>query len=138
MKVLTSIVYLALVVPASANAQTDELSKIHKTLNDYMIGGDEQNGERIASAFHPQAMMKFIRDGQYTEVNAADFFRNGVKPGTKLDRTCEVASVDITGHAAMAKLLLKYADKTFTDYMALLKIDGEWKIINKSFYLEAM
>jgi hypothetical protein len=44
--------------------------------------------------------------------------------------------VDITGNAAMAKIVLDYPQVKFTDYMSLLKIDGEWKIINKTFHAE--
>ncbi|HEX8636521.1 MAG TPA: nuclear transport factor 2 family protein [Pyrinomonadaceae bacterium] len=45
-------------------------------------------------------------------------------------------SVDITGNAASAKIILDYPTVRFTDYMSLLKIDGEWKIVNKTFYAE--
>jgi putative lumazine-binding protein len=37
------------------------------------------------------------------------------------------------GNAASAKIVLDYPQVKFTDYMSLLKIDGEWKIINKTF-----
>ena len=37
---------------------------------------------------------------------------------------------------AVAKLVLDYPQIKFTDYMTLLKVDGEWKIINKTFYAE--
>ncbi|HEV2666973.1 MAG TPA: nuclear transport factor 2 family protein [Blastocatellia bacterium] len=33
-------------------------------------------------------------------------------------------------------MVLDYPTVKFTDYMALLKVDGEWKIINKTFYAE--
>jgi len=35
-----------------------------------------------------------------------------------------------------AKIVLDYPAVKFTDYMTLLKIDDEWKIINKTFYDE--
>ena len=126
---------LFLSIGYSATAQSNDLQAIEKVLNDYMIGGMERDAERVVSAFHPQAMMKYIRDGAYKEVNAREFFGAG-KPGPKLERTNEIVSIDITGHAAVAKIALKYKDKQFTDYMTLLKIDGQWLIINKSFYLD--
>jgi hypothetical protein len=36
----------------------------------------------------------------------------------------------------VARIVLDYPTVKFVDYMTLLKIDGEWKIINKSFYAE--
>lgn len=119
----------------SASTQSNDLQAIEKVLNDYMIGGAERDVERVVSAFHPQAMMKYIRDGEYKEVNAREFFGAG-KPGPKLERTNEIVSIDITGHVAVAKLALKYKKRQFTDYMTLMKIDGQWSIINKAFYLE--
>ena len=117
------------------SAQDSELQAVEAVLNDYMIGGTERNAERLTSAFHEQAMMKYIRDGEYTEVNAQEFF-GGTKPGAPLERKNEIVSVDITGHVAMAKLRLTYSDKAFVDYMTLMKVDGSWKIINKTFYVE--
>jgi hypothetical protein len=32
--------------------------------------------------------------------------------------------------------VLDYPDAVLTDYMSLLKIDGEWKIVNKIFTVE--
>ncbi len=36
----------------------------------------------------------------------------------------------------MAKLVLDYPEVKFTDYMSLLKVDGEWKIVNKIFSVQ--
>ena len=117
------------------SAQDSELQAVEAVLNDYMIGGMERDGQRIAGAFHDQAMMKYLRDGEYREVNAQEFF-GGAKPGAPLERKNEIVNIDITGYVAVAKLRLTYADKAFTDYMTLMKIDGEWKIVNKVPYLE--
>ena len=35
--------------------------------------------------------------------------------------------VDVTGDAAVAKVVLDYPSARFTDYMSLLKIGGEWR-----------
>jgi hypothetical protein len=37
----------------------------------------------------------------------------------------------------MARIELDYPTVRFIDYMSLLKIDGEWKIIAKIFHAEA-
>ncbi len=44
-----------------------------------------------------------------------------------------IESVDITGDAAVAKVVLDYPDRRFTDYMSLLRLDGEWKIVHKNY-----
>ncbi|MEK7856674.1 MAG: nuclear transport factor 2 family protein, partial [Acidobacteriota bacterium] len=47
-----------------------------------------------------------------------------------------IESIDIAGNAAIARIVLDYPTVKFIDYMTLLKINGEWKIVNKSFYAE--
>jgi hypothetical protein len=47
-----------------------------------------------------------------------------------------IESVDVTGNAAVAKIVLDYPTTRLTDYFTLLKVDGEWKIMNKIFYAE--
>ena len=42
----------------------------------------------------------------------------------------------MTGTAAVAKVVLDYPTIKFTDYFTLLKVNGEWKIINKIFNRE--
>ncbi|MCG8332521.1 MAG: nuclear transport factor 2 family protein [Chitinophagales bacterium] len=112
-----------------------EMEAIESVLMDYMMGGTERDTERLVSAFHPQAMMKYIKNGTYHEVNAREFFGGG-KPGPRLERTNEILSLEVSGYVAFAKLRLKYKDKQFLDFMTLMKIDGKWSIINKTFYVE--
>ncbi len=45
--------------------------------------------------------------------------------------------IDITGNTAVVKVELDYPSALITDYFSMLKIDGEWKIINKIFYVES-
>ena len=123
-------------VGAMTNAQESEMVALEKVLNDYMIGGTERNTERLVSAFHPNAMMKFLRDGEYVEVNAQAFFGEGAKPGPPLERTCEIVSLLVNVEVASAVLKLPYQDKAFHDHMTLMKVNEGWKIINKTFFVE--
>ena len=120
---------------STTQAQSSDLQAIEKVLTDYMYGSSERDPERVASAFHPDAKMKMIRDGEYREVNAKEYFSKPSK-GPKIERTNEIVTIDIAGYVAVAKLRLKYETRQFTDYMTLMKIDGAWKIINKAFYYE--
>jgi hypothetical protein len=60
----------------------------------------------------------------------------GKPAATKL--SASVVSVDVTGNPASAKIELDYPNARLTDYMSLVKIGGEWKIVNKIFTSEAM
>ena len=53
------------------------------------------------------------------------------RPPTRRSGSGGSSSIDITGIAASAKIELDYPEIFFTDYFLLLKVDGEWKIIDK-------
>ena len=98
-----------------------------------MEGGSNRDFDTLKKAFHDTATMKYITDDGYKEVNALEFF-SGMKKGDRIDRANRIAEITVSGHAANARLELEYKDFTFVDFMNLLKIDGEWKIVNKIFY----
>ena len=117
----------------SAQAQDSEYAQVEKTLNYYLQGGTNNDFETLKKAFHPTATMKYI-GGEYKEVNAIEFFKKGMKPGPKQNRITRIDYINISGHAANAKLEIEYPTFTFIDYMNLLKVDGQWKIVSKIFY----
>ncbi|MDX1661850.1 MAG: nuclear transport factor 2 family protein, partial [Gemmatimonadota bacterium] len=42
-----------------------------------------------------------------------------------------ITAIDVDGRAAMAKTVLEWPEVRYVDYLSLLKIDGEWRIVNK-------
>jgi len=115
------------------SAQSSDYELVEKTVNYYLEGGTNNDFETLKKAFHETATMKFIGD-EYKEVNAIEFFKKGMKPGPKQNRKTRIAYINITGNAANAKLEIEYPTFTFIDYMNLLKINGEWKVVSKIFY----
>jgi hypothetical protein len=79
-----------------------------------------------------------FRDGKLTNLSAEEFakFFSGKQAKDEAERKRTIESLDVSGNAAIAKIVLDYPTIKFVDYMSLLKIDGEWKIVNKSFYAE--
>ncbi|QLG46978.1 nuclear transport factor 2 family protein [Costertonia aggregata] len=132
----TKIITLLLCITISTTicAQDSDYKLIEQTVSYYLDGGTNNDFDTLKKAFHKNATMKFISNGEYTEVNAIEAFRKGIKPGPKQNRKTSIVSIDITGMAASAKLKLEYPNGTFIDYMNLLKIDGEWKVVSKIFH----
>ncbi|WP_394750197.1 nuclear transport factor 2 family protein [Spongiimicrobium salis] len=113
-------------------AQLSERELIEKTLTYYMEGGKHNDFEILKKAFHPTATMKFVAD-TYTEVKALEFFKERMVKGTLIKRVNRIHDISISGNAANARIELEYPTFTYIDYMNLLKIDGEWKIVSKIF-----
>ncbi len=123
---------VAFLVTSFMNAQESDYALVEKTVGYYLDGGTNNDFETLKKAFHETATMKYITD-EYKEVNALEFFGK-MKPGPKQNRKTKIDYINVTGHAANAKLEIEYPNFTFIDYMNLLKINGEWKIVSKIFY----
>ena len=134
-RVISLFALILFVAPAFAQSGAQEYPAVAQAVNYYLEGGTNNDFDTLKKAFHETATMKFIANGEeYREVNALEFFKNGMKPGPKQNRETRIVSVDIAGDAAFAKLEIEYPTFTFVDYMHLLKVDGEWKIVSKIFY----
>ena len=125
---------LLFLIPSLNNAQSSEYSEIEKTLNYYLDGGTNNDFGTLKKAFHENATMKFVANGEYTEVNAIAFFQKGMKPGPPQNRNTRIVYINVTGNAANAQIEIEYPQFSFIDYMNLLKVNGEWKIVSKIFF----
>jgi hypothetical protein len=121
-----------------ARAENAEEAGVRATIENYFRGHATGDGEYFKRAFHPDAKLFFIRDGKLTTRTSAEYIAgaSGKAPADEAQRKRRIESVDITGNAAVVKVTLDYPGVRFTDYMSMLKIDGEWKIVNKTFYAE--
>jgi protease I len=66
-------------------------------------------------------------------VPIADYIARVKANTTKQDRKIEIVSLNIEGTAAHAKIKIDTEKVILWDYMNLLKINGEWKIVSKIF-----
>ena len=55
------------------------------------------------------------------------------KKGDLRSGSSEILSLDITEHAASVKLRLRLAAMEFTDYLTLIELQQDWKIIAKTY-----
>ena len=119
-----------------ADEKEKDLVKI--PLENYLKGHATGNPEFMRKAFHTEGKLIFIRDGKYATRTFDEYISgmNGKPAPDEEKRKRWIESIDVAGNAATGKIILDYPTVRFVDYMTLLKIDGEWKIVNKSFYAE--
>lgn len=127
-----------LMVSAATFAQTDEKAAVRVPLENYIKGHETGDGEYMKKAFHTEGNMIFVRDGKYMTRPFSEYIKGftGKPAADEQDRKRWIESIDMVGSAAVARVILDYPTVKFTDYFTLLKIEGEWKIINKSFHAE--
>lgn len=122
----------------SAIAQSTEIDAVRVPLENYLKGHATGEGEFFRKAFHTEGNMVWIRDGKFTTRSFAEYIAgaSGKPPSDEAKRKRSIEGIDIAGNAASAKIILDYPSVRFVDFMTLLKIDGEWKIVSKVFYAE--
>ena len=79
--------------------------------------------------------MKYIdaKTNEFKDVPIADFIARIKANTTKQERKIEIVSTNIEGNAANGKIKIETGNVIMYDYMNMLKIDGEWKIVSKIF-----
>lgn len=121
---------LTLTVTSSAQTSTEEAA-VKVCLENYMSG----DGNRVEKAFHPSASMKYvdITSGEFKDVPIADYIARTKAGSGPSKRKIGIESLSIEGTAANAKIKIETETVILYDYMNMLKINGEWKIVSKIF-----
>ena len=114
-------------------AQT-ELKKIETCLLNYIDGTANGEPDRVNQAFHKELNLYHVKNDSLVTWNGQNYIAN-IKSGKKSNRIGRIVNIDFEGDAAMAKIEILMPDwkRIYTDYLMLLKIQGQWKIIHKSF-----
>lgn len=126
-------IFIALGSFFKLNAQT-ELEKINRVLLDYIEGTANGQPERVRNAFHKDLKLYHIKSDSLVIWKGTNYVNN-IKKGRKNNRIGRVVMLDYEGNAGIAKIevLMPDFERVYTDYLLLLKVDGKWQIIHKSF-----
>ena len=130
--VLSVLLFLGL----SSNAQNkeshgDDAAAVRSTVTNYIEAYYTGNAARMKQTLHPHYLKHKIHgDIPVREQTGADLVRAaGSGEGTHLTeakRTEQITVLDIAGNIASAKLVTP----GWTDYMTLMKINDQWKILS--------
>ena len=117
------------------SAPPEDEAGVRAALQHYLNGHATGNPEEFRQAFHPDARMTFVRDGKLVITPISEYIARATgKPAAdEAQRKRRIASIEITGTAAVGRIELDYPSAFLVDYMTLLKDSGRWVIIAKSF-----
>lgn len=142
MRTLLALAFIVLVpviraqpaTPAAA-AVADDLAGVRAALDAYLAGHATGDGAHFREAFHPAAVLFWNRNGAFSTRTSAEYIAgaSGQPAADEARRHRRIVMIDVTGDAAIAKIELDYPTARFVDYMSLLKVDGTWRIVNKTF-----
>ena len=133
----------ALILARPAAAQqfaptASDSSDVRAVLDAYFRGQATGDGSHMRPIFQATANLYWIRDGKYAERPSAEWMASytGTPAADEAERRRRIASIDITGNAAAAKLVSDYPAAVVTDYMSLLKTESGWKVVAKTFVVQ--
>jgi Putative lumazine-binding len=129
---------LGAAVWTGARAEGAEEAAVRAAVEHYFRGHATGQGEHFRKVFHPDSKLFAVREGKLWQLTSEEYITRapGKASADEAQRRRTVESVDVTGNAAVAKVVLDYPTAKYTDYMSLLKVEGEWRIVNKTFYAE--
>ncbi len=118
---------------AQPGRASDDKAAIRATIANYIEGYYLSDAARMERSLHPH-YLKHTISGSHGELSIADKsgmemvqeVRNKKEVTPVSDRKEEITIFDVAGDVASAKLVATH----WTNYMMLLKQDGEWKILS--------
>ncbi|NHZ91455.1 peptidase [Massilia sp. CCM 8733] len=119
---------------ATAAAAPGDTEQIRATLTDYIEGTANGEPARLRRAFHPDFNLYTVTEADTLLVRSGSKYIADIKPGNKVNRIGRILSIDVENNAATAKVEIAMPGfRIYTDYFILLKYEGGWKIVHKSY-----
>jgi len=116
----------------------DDRTQVRKVITQYVEAYLQADVASLRDVFASDAVMNGYVDDRLVTGSPEVFIQNVGKapPIATIGGSAiyEIGDIDITGNAAAVTVReTGFGELNFTDYMHLLKRDGAWKIISKTF-----
>lgn len=110
-------------------------------LADYFDGLHHSDSKRLARIFHPGAIYACATEGALTRLAMDAYFPivdQRPSPASRGEtRTDRIVAIEFAGPVtAFVRAECSIGCKQFTDFLTLVRLDGEWRIIAKVFHFD--
>jgi len=107
------------------------------TVQLYIDGVGAGDAAKLEQAFHPDARMYGAVDGQRYDVPISEMITMIAAQPADTDGSFGASVVNVTEEGDAAVVTIEehgfWGVLSFVDYFSLARIDGSWKIVNKTF-----
>ena len=111
---------------------------IAKVVQHYIDGAKSGRGDDMRPAFHKDATIFGYVGADLFAGPIQQLFAWNDQNGPARELQASIADIELAGTVATVRLELdNWTGSRFTDMFTLLKVDGEWKIMNKVFHLHS-
>jgi N-acetyl-anhydromuramyl-L-alanine amidase AmpD len=120
-----------------AAASADETA-VRAVVSSYLHGLKFNDVPSLERAFWPEAKLYFVsRDGHLGQLTQAAWYAGFAQSAGKEETgDLRIATVEITRDIAAVKVVENYPGVRYTDYLSLVRFDGQWRIVNKVYTAE--
>jgi deglycase len=127
------VIALAFGLATPAAAQQPGEAAVRSVIERYMHGLKFNDIRDFQAAFRPDAKLMFVkRDGSMGQLTQEDWYKGFANvAGKEEEGEFRIVSVDITDNAASVKVMETYPKSEYVTYLSLLRLGGEWRIVNK-------
>jgi hypothetical protein len=117
----------------AATSVIDDYDEITRAVQLYIDGNGRGDVDKLKEAFHGNARMFGTAGGHVLNVPIAGYFQMAADQpaGAGGQYRARITSVQQAGDAAIATVA-EDGCVSFVDFLSLVRIDGVWKIVNKS------
>jgi len=114
----------------------NEVDAIKNVMQAYIDGARTGKGAAMKPAFHDDATICGYVDADLFVGPIQGLYDWNDDNGPAAEVEVRFTSIDVVGTAASVRLDMdNWTGHRFTDFFNLVKIDGQWKILSKVFYL---
>lgn len=116
-------------------ANVDDFKAVYKVLEIYCIEGSAANTPILKSkVFHENAVMNGSGKDGYVLGPIQNLYDLYAKVGAAKDVAWHIDVLDIAGDTAVGRVIIKnWHGKDFVDFHELIRENGEWRIIAKTY-----
>ncbi len=123
---------------SNATDKVNEQDLITQVVQHYIDGARSGKGDDMRPAFHADATVFGYVGPDLFAGPIENLFAWNDDNGPATELVDRIASIDVVGTVATVRLELEnWTGIRFTDLFTLLKVDGDWTIMNKVFHAHA-
>ena len=117
--------------------RVEDVAAVRAVIEQYVMGS-AGDASLLRSIFHPDALMSGYFEGQPGIGSPEPFFEivAQMDPAAPAGNyRGEIEAVEVIGDVATARLVeTDFLGSGFVDFFHLIRLDGEWKIVSKTYY----
>ena len=107
-----------------------------EVIQNYFEGYTEAESVKLLRAFHPETQLLSVDAGKLEKTEMSEWLLNIERRKAAGDiRTgkFEILNSEEFGEAAVATVVMTFPKLEFTDHLSLLRVDGAFKIVGKTY-----